>query len=489
MKNKELVYAKDLILEPAGLNVNHIETILGKALIPGVDFADLYFEQVYAESLSLEDGKVKDAGYSVDKGVGLRVISGEKTGYAYSDDIALKSLENSVLAAKNIVNHGQNKQIKLESLAKEKNNLISHDLYTSLNPLESISIEDKKALLESVDKEARKFDTKIKKVEVSLSGSYKVVLIANSLGLLIPDIRPLVRLNVSVIAEDNNGRKESGSSGGGGRFGYMEFTKDNWHLDQAKEAARIALLNLESKSAPAGMMPVALGSGWPGVLLHEAVGHGLEGDFNRKKSSAFHDKLGEQVASSLCTVVDNGTLESKRGSLNIDDEGVPTQNTVLIEKGILKGYMQDRLNAKLMNTVSTGNGRRESFAHIPMPRMTNTYMLPGNHNKEEIISSIKKGLYAVSFNGGQVDITSGQFVFVASEAYFVEDGKIKYPVKGATLIGNGPEVLKKVSMVGNDLRLDPGIGTCGKDGQSVPVCVGQPTIKIDELTVGGTQSE
>jgi len=344
-------------------------------------------------------------------------------------------------------------------------------------------------LLEEVDKEARKYDAKIKKVEVSLSGSYKAVLIVNSLGMLVPDIRPLVRFGVTVIAEDSKGHKESGSAGGGGRFGYLEFTKDNWHLEQAREAARVAILNLESKPAPAGMMPVVLGPGWPGVLLHEAVGHGLEGDFNRKKSSVFHDKLGQKVASELCTVVDNGTLDLKRGSLNVDDEGVATQNTVLIENGILKGYMQDRLNAKLMNTESTGNGRRESYAHVPMPRMTNTYMLPGKHKKDEIIKSISKGLYAVSFNGGQVDITSGQFVFVASEAYYVENGEIKYPVKGATLIGNGPEVLKKVSMVGDDLELDKGIGTCGKDGQSVPVCVGQPTIKIDELTVGGTKGE
>jgi len=489
MTNKDLLYVKDLILTPSELTVNHLESVLNKALLPEVDFADLYFEQIYAESLALEDGKVKDAGYTIDKGVGLRVVSGEKTGYAYSDDINLKSLENSAIAAKSIVKQGSNKKISLTKNLRDHSTNIIHSLYDSSNPLESISIADKKSLLEEVDKEARRYDSKIKKVEVSLSGSYKVVLIVNSLGMLVPDIRPLVRFGVTVIAEDSKGHKESGSAGGGGRFGYLDFTKDNWHLEQAREAARVAILNLESKPAPAGMMPVVLGPGWPGVLLHEAVGHGLEGDFNRKKSSVFHDKLGQKVASELCTVVDNGTLDLKRGSLNIDDEGVPTQNTVLIENGILKGYMQDRLNAKLMNTESTGNGRRESYAHVPMPRMTNTYMLPGKHKKDEIIKSISKGLYAVSFNGGQVDITSGQFVFVASEAYYVENGEIKYPVKGATLIGNGPEVLKKVSMVGDDLELDKGIGTCGKDGQSVPVCVGQPTIKIDELTVGGTKSE
>lgn len=502
MSNIEEV--KNKILEYSNLD-EHSITKLWSSIYTGnfgqsnnIDLADLYFQTSYSEGFGLEDGVVKHASYSVDKGVGIRAVCGDKTGFAYSDDIELNSLEEAAIAVKSIVKANQDKNINISNNNKQSSfksnynsNLeIKNSLYTDLNPLDinNFSKQDKITLLEKIDLAAKKVDPRISRVEVSLSGEYEVVLIVNHAGLLVPDIRPLVRLNVSVIAEQN-GRRESGSHGGGGRFGYDYFLENDRYLEYAHKAAYQALLNLDAIDAPAGSMPVVLGPGWPGVLLHEAVGHGLEGDFNRRGTSAFSGKIGERVASEICTVVDDGTLVNRRGSLNIDDEGTKTQRTVLIENGILKGYMQDTMNAKLMGQKSTGNGRRESYASRPLPRMTNTFMLAGQHNPEEIIKSVKKGLYAVSFRGGQVDITSGQFVFAASEAYLIENGKITKPVKGATLIGNGPEVLTKVSMLGNDLELDTGIGTCGKDGQSVPVGVGQPTVKIDELTVGGTASK
>lgn len=479
--------AKTTILNPVGLDESALDKLIKTLSGKNIDLADLYFQTSFSESFSLEDGAVKSASYSVDKGVGIRAVSGDKTGFAYSDDVELNALEQAVSAAKSIAKSGQDKKVPIaankSSVVKSKN----LELYPAINPLKQMSDQEKIRILEEVDAAARAVSPLIKRVEVGLTGSYDVVLVANEQGILIPDIRPLVRLNVSVIAE-HNGRRESAGHGGGLRGDYSYFLEDNKHIEYAQEAARRALLNLEAIDAPAGMMPVVLGSGWPGVLLHEAVGHGLEGDFNRKGSSSYSGRIGERVASPLCTVVDDGTLASRRGSLNVDDEGNPTQRTVLIENGILKGYMQDKLNARLMGQESTGNGRRESYASVPLPRMTNTFMLAGNHAPEEIIKSVKKGIYATHFNGGSVDITSGQFVFAASEAYLIEDGKITRPVKGATLIGNGPEVLNKVSMLGNDLKLDTGIGTCGKEGQSVPVGVGQPTVKIDEITVGGTSN-
>jgi TldD protein len=487
--NLDLV--KNTILGPVGLDESALTKLLNLISGKNIDLADLYFQTTYSEGLSLEDGVVKHSSYSVDKGVGIRAVSGEKTGFAYSDDIELLSLEQAARAAKSIGSSNADFTGIINNTVKNNNNKLtkqsnSHPiLYPAINPLTNISDADKIALLEAVDTEARRLDPRIKRVEVSLAGSFDIVLVATDSGLLVPDLRPLVRLNVSVIAEQN-GRRESASYGGGNRTDYNYFLTDNKHLDYAREAVRQALLNLDAIDAPAGMMPVVLGPGWPGVLLHEAIGHGLEGDFNRKGSSAFSNRIGERVASPGCTVVDDGTIANRRGSLSVDDEGTPTQRTVLIENGILKGYIQDKLNARLMNQKPTGNGRRESYASLPLPRMTNTYMLAGDKSPEEIIKSVKKGLYAVNFRGGQVDITSGQFVFSASEAYLIENGKITRPVKGATLIGSGPEVLTKVSMLGADLELDAGIGTCGKEGQSVPVGVGQPTVKIDELTVGGT---
>ncbi|MBP9721722.1 MAG: metalloprotease TldD [Gammaproteobacteria bacterium] len=502
MKNNDnnLEIVKNTILSPSGLDESTLEKLLKLISGKNIDLADLYFQTTYSEGFSLEDGVVKHSSYSIDKGVGLRAVSGEKTGFAYSDDIEFSSLEQAAAAAKSIAkssgacSDSGSDNIGLSGI--KFTNLKSHNnynldpkelLYPAVNPLISISDKDKIKLLEEIDTEARRLDPRIKRVEVSLAGNFEVVLIATDSGLLVPDIRPLVRLNVSVIAEStSNKRRETGSFGGGNRTDYNYFLNNKEYLNYAKKAVDQAVLNLEAVDAPAGPMPVVLGPGWPGVLLHEAIGHGLEGDFNRKGTSAFTGRIGERVASPICTVVDDGTLLNRRGSLNVDDEGTPSQKTVLIENGILKGYMQDRLNAKLMGQKPTGNGRRESYAALPMPRMTNTYMLAGNSDPEEIIQSVKKGLYAVNFRGGQVDITSGQFVFSASEAYLIENGKITRPVKGATLIGNGPEVLTKVSMLGNDLELDAGVGTCGKEGQSVPVGVGQPTVKIDELTVGGT---
>lgn len=473
--------AKNALLEPAGLGNQDIETLMGKLCSMKIDYADMYFQYSCHESWSLEEGRVKSGSYNQTRGVGVRAISGEKTGFAYSDAILLPSLSNAVDAARSIAKQGTGKSMALSW--PEKPGLA---LYSSASPVQSLGDTDKVQLLEQVDKAARKLDPRIKQVTASLSGVHEIVLIARSDGDMVADIRPLVRLNVNVIVEQN-GRREQGSSGGGGRFGYQYFLEDNRIDHYAKEAVDQALTNLDATGSPAGEMQVVLGPGWPGILLHEAIGHGLEGDFNRKGTSAFSNRIGEQVASPLCTVVDDGTIADRRGSMNVDDEGTETQSTILIEKGILRNYMQDTLNARLMGVSPTGNGRRESYAHLPMPRMTNTYMFAGETPPEEIIASVKKGLYAKNFGGGQVDITSGKFVFSASEAYLIENGKIGRPVKGATLIGNGPDVLTRVSMVGNDLKLDPGVGTCGKEGQSVPVGVGQPTLRIDGLTVGGTQ--
>jgi TldD protein len=448
-------------------------------LSSSVDAADIYFQSSHFESWSLESGIIKEGSHSIERGAGVRVVSGDKTGFAYSDRLDVAILLEAAKNVKAIVRQGQ--QAKTQVLSKRP----WSPLYPSVNPLKSLADQQKIDLLKRVDSETRKLDSRIEEVMVSLVAAYDSILVANQDGSLHADVRPLVRLNVSVIMVEN-GRREQGSMGGGARHDYSYFLESDRGLEYAKEAVRQAQVNLQAVDAPAGNMIVVLGPGWPGILLHEAIGHGLEGDFNRKGTSAFSGRVGDRVASDLCTVVDDGTIPGRRGSLSIDDEGTPTENTVLIEKGILKGYMQDNLNARLMGVKSTGNGRRESYAHLPMPRMTNTYMLPGSSEPEEIIQSVKNGLYARNFGGGQVDITSGKFVFSASEAYLIENGKITRPVKGATLIGNGPDVLTKVSMVGNDMQLDSGVGTCGKEGQSVPVGVGQPTLKIDGLTVGGT---
>jgi TldD protein len=434
------------------------------------------------DSISLEESLVKKALRQVSQGVGVRAIAGEKTGYAYSDEITLENIELSARTAR-AISSGSGKTAAVP-VGGSVNRL--HDLYSIEKPVTEIPVQDKIDLLHKIDALARKYDPRISKVMASITSEWKVILVATAGGIVVGDIQPLTRLQVSCIAEEK-GDRQTGSFGGGGRVEYRYFLEGNRYEEYVKEAARQAILNLSAVDAPAGMMEVVLGPGWPGILLHEAVGHGLEGDFNRKKVSAFSGRIGQKVASELCTVVDDGTIPSRRGSLNVDDEGTPTGRTVLIENGILKGYLQDRLNARLMGMPATGNGRRESFAHIPMPRMTNTFMLPGRSAPEEILRSVKRGLYAVSFGGGQVDITSGKFVFSASEAYLIENGRVTQPVKGATLIGNGPDALTRVSMVGNDMKLDSGIGTCGKDGQSVPVGVGLPTIKIDGMTVGGTK--
>ncbi|MCF6202436.1 MAG: metalloprotease TldD [Methylococcaceae bacterium] len=470
---------KQSILTPFGMQEKDIDQIMDSMLSVSADYADIYFQSTHFESWSLEAGIIKEGSHSIEQGAGVRVVSGDKTGFAYSDRIELSVLLEAANNVKAIARQGQNAQNNLKKTSNWKS------YYESVNPLKSLADQEKIDLLRRVDIETRKLDNRIEEVMVSLVGVHEKVLIANQDGSLVADIRPLTRMNVTVILEEN-GRREQGSMGGGARKDYSYFLDQDKAVEYGKEAVRQAIVNLEAIDAPAGNMTVVLGPGWPGILLHEAIGHGLEGDFNRKGTSAFSHMMGKRVASELCTVVDDGTLEGRRGSLNIDDEGMPTEKTILIEKGILKGYMQDRLNARLMGVQPTGNGRRESYAHLPMPRMTNTYMLPGSHDPSEIIKSVKKGLYAKNFGGGQVDITSGKFVFSASEAYLIEDGKITNSVKGATLIGNGPEVLTKVSMVGNDLELDAGVGTCGKEGQSVPVGVGQPTIKIDGLTVGGT---
>jgi TldD protein len=481
MADSGLEIARQHLLAPAGIDEHDLDRVFGQLLGHAVDSGDLYFQSTRFESWVLEDGIVKEGSHSIEQGAGVRAISGDKTGFAYSDEIMMPALLQASTAARAIARHGNEGRLQAWH-ARD-----GAALYPALDPLDRMSAADKVSLLHQLDQEARRQDPRVREVVVSLAGAHEVMMVAVSDGTLAGDVRPLVRCNVTVIVEQD-GRREQGTAGGGGRTDYSFFIEAARGLGYAREAVRQALVNLEAVDAPAGSMPVVLGPGWPGILLHEAIGHGLEGDFNRKGTSAFSGLVGERVASPLCTVVDDGTLRGRRGSLTVDDEGTLTENTVLIEKGILKGYMQDRMNAGLMGVASTGNGRRESYAHLPMPRMTNTCMLGGTHAPQEIIAAVDKGLYAVNFGGGQVDITSGKFVFTASEAYLIENGRVTRPVKGATLIGNGPEVLKQVSMLGDDMQLDSGVGTCGKEGQSVPVGVGQPTMLIDELTVGGTSA-
>jgi TldD protein len=474
-----LVLARGGLLVPAGLDERGLEQALGTLLGHAVDYGDLYFQVAREEHWSLEDSIVKDGSYSIEQGVGVRAIAGDRTGFAYSDEISLPALTEASQAARAIATLGS--AVGPQGFAVRP----GRQLYAPVDPLTTLADAAKVAVLERIDRETRALDPRVKQVMASLAAVHEVILVAASDGTLAADVRPLVRMNVSVIVEQD-GRREQGYAGSGGRYGLDELVGSGKPQQLGREAVRQALVNLEAVPAPAGTMTVVLAPGWPGVLLHEAIGHGLEGDFNRKGTSAFSNRVGQRVASELCTVVDDGTLARRRGSLNVDDEGTPTQCTTLIEGGVLRGYLQDKLNARLMGVAPTGNGRRESFAHTTMPRMTNTYMLPGPHEHDEIIRSVSKGLYAVNFGGGQVDIVSGKFVFSASEAYLIEDGRITAPVKGATLIGNGPDVLTRVSMVGNDLRLDDGVGSCGKEGQTVPVGVGQPTLRIDGLTVGGT---
>ena len=470
--------AEKTLLAPFDLEAGKLETVFGTLAARKVDYADLYFQYSRYEGWSLEEGIVKSGSFNIEQGVGVRALSGDKTAFAYSDEISLQALQDAAKATRAIAAAGQVKRIKSNQTKPPV------PLYRDVDPIASLPSESKVALLQKLEKKCRALDPRITQVMASLGGEYEVVLIARSDGVISADVRPLVRLSVQVIAEQN-GRRESGSGGGGGRTDYSHFTDEV--LDgYARQAVSQALVNLEARPAPAGTMTVVLGPGWPGVLLHEAIGHGLEGDFNRKGSSAFSGRLGQRVASPGVTVVDDGTMPNRRGSLTVDDEGTPTQRTVLIEDGVLRGYMQDSLNARLLGMPLTGNARRESFAHVTLPRMTNTYMLAGSHDPQEIIRSVPKGLYATNFGGGQVDITNGKFVFSAAEAYLIENGKVTHPVKGATLIGNGPDALTRVTMIGNDLALDSGIGTCGKEGQSVPVGVGQPTLKIEGLTVGGT---
>jgi len=477
---ERLAIARDLLLTPFGLDESHLMRALADIRAHQVDEADLYFQYTRSEGWSLEEGIVKTGSFSIDQGVGVRAVSGEKTAFAYSDDISEASLLDAAHTVRTISAAAKSTRVKAAA-AKIAS---ARSLYPGMDPIATLDSTAKVKLLETVERLARAKDPRVVQVMAGLAGEYDVVLVARADGTLAADVRPLVRLSVTVIAEQG-GRREMGSSGGGGRFGlaYFDEAVIRQYVDEAVDAA---LTNLESRPAPAGEMTVVLGPGWPGVLLHEAIGHGLEGDFNRKGSSAFSGRIGQRVAAKGVTVLDDGTIADRRGSLNVDDEGNASQRNVLIEDGILKGYMQDAMNARLMKVRPTGNGRRESYAHIPMPRMTNTYMLGGDKTPEEIVASIKKGLYATNFGGGQVDITSGKFVFSASEAYWVENGKILYPVKGATIVGNGPDALTRVTMIGNDMRLDSGVGTCGKEGQSVPVGVGQPTLRIDGLTVGGT---
>ncbi len=470
--------AEHILLAPYLLETRQIEQVFNSMLAHRLDYADLYFQYSRAESWSLEEGIVKSGSFNIDQGVGVRAVSGEKTAFAYSDDISLDALQSAANATRAIASAGGTQAVPILHRGSRR------DIYLPQDPIASLKDADKVAMLERIEGYARALDPRVVQVMAGLAGEYEVVMVARSDGLMNADIRPLVRLSVTVIIE-SGGRREQGSAGGGGRFDYGYFDDEMLHR-YAALAVHQAVVNLDAKPAPAGNMTVVLGSGWPGILLHEAIGHGLEGDFNRKGSSAFSGRIGERVASSGVTVVDDGTLANRRGSMQMDDEGNPTQCTTLIENGILKGYLQDSLNARLMGVPVTGNARRESYAHIPMPRMTNTYMLGGDKDPQEIIASVKHGLYAVNFAGGQVDITSGKFVFSTAEAYMIEDGKITHPVKGATLIGNGPDVLTRISMIGNDMALDPGVGTCGKEGQSVPVGVGQPTVRIDGLTVGGT---
>jgi TldD protein len=475
-----LSVARDVLLTPFGLDESKLLNVLGQMFTYRVDYADLYFQFTKSEGWSLEEGIVKTGNFSIDQGVGVRAVSGDKTAFSYSDEISERALLEAATATRTIARQGAGR-VKVASAIQHGG---GRDLYLPNDPLISLDATEKVRLLEKVERMARAKDPRVVQVMAGLAGEYDVVLVMRSDGVLAADIRPLVRLSLTVIAEQN-GRREVGSSGGGGRYSYGYFTDEL--LDKyATEAVASAIVNLDARPAPAGPMTVVLGPGWPGVLLHEAVGHGLEGDFNRKGSSMFSGRIGERVAAKGVTVVDDGTLADRRGSLNIDDEGNPTNCTTLIEDGILKGYIQDTLNARLMKMPVTGNARRESFAHLPMPRMTNTYMLNGDKDPGEILESVKNGLYAVNFGGGQVDITNGKFVFSASEAYVIENGKLAYPVKGATLIGNGPEVMNRISMIGNDMRLDSGVGVCGKEGQSVPVGVGQPTLRLDGVTVGGT---
>ena len=478
-ETERFTLASDILLGPAQLGTDQLQTLLGGKLTGSADYADIYFQHSRHEAWVLEDGLVRDASFNLERGAGVRIVSGDKTGFAYSDDITLDTLREASSAAAAISRQGGDKLVRIEPARPVPAR------YQPLDPLPGWSSEMKVALLQDMDRLARSLDPAVKEVTVSLSGEQDVVLVAATDGTLAADVRPLVRFSISVIAE-RGGRRERGSAGGGGRVAYDWLQQEGRLESWTRDAVRQALLNLDAQDAPAGTMPVVLGPGWPGVLLHEAVGHGLEGDFNRKGTSVFSKKMGQAVASGLCTVVDDGTLPDRRGSLTVDDEGTPGGCNVLIEKGRLVGHMQDKTNARLMGVAPTGNGRRESYAHLPMPRMTNTYMLPGESDPQEILASLDRGIYAVNFGGGQVDITSGRFVFSTSEAYLVEKGRIVCPVKGATLIGSGAEVMNNISMVGNDLALDSGIGVCGKDGQSVPVGVGQPTLRVDALTVGGT---
>ena len=470
--------ANEILLAPYSLDDSALQRVFGRIMTHQVDYADLYFQYSRSEGWSLEEGIVKSGSFNIDQGVGVRAVAGEKTAFAYSDDISLTALNAAAQATRAIAHQGAAGATQVATRGN------GHNLYVPRDPLASLDDAAKVALLEKIERRARSLDPRVTQVIASLGGEYEVVLVTRSDGVTAADVRPLTRISLQVIVEQN-GRREQGTSGGGGRFDYAYFT-DAILEDYAQKAVSQALINLDARPAPAGALTVVLGPGWPGILLHEAIGHGLEGDFNRKGSSAFSGRIGERVAAPGVTVVDDGTIRERRGSLNIDDEGNPTQANVLIENGVLKSYMQDSLNARLMGVPVTGNGRRESYAHVPMPRMTNTYMLNGDKDPQEIIASVRHGLYAVNFGGGQVDITSGKFVFSASEAYMIENGKVTYPVRGATLIGNGPDVLERVAMIGNDLALDSGVGTCGKEGQSVPVGVGQPTLRIDALTVGGT---
>lgn len=479
--NELMQQVENELLTAKGLSANDVSKAIDDMLGRDVEYGEVYIQSARAESFGLEDGIVKDGAFSVDAGIGVRALAGEKTGFAYCEDIRSDGLQKAAAAAKSVAATGRRGPAAALAV------VTADALYSIQDPISSLSQEQKIALLQQVDKTARAADPRVKEVNVRVAANHSSMLVMASDGTLSADIRPLVRLDVSVIVEEK-GRRERGNAGGGGRTDLAFVAAGAWADDLAREAVRMAMVNLQAIDAPAGPMPVVLGPGWPGVLLHEAVGHGLEGDFNRKGSSAFSGRVGEQVASSLCSVVDDGTLAERRGSLSVDDEGTPTQQTMLIENGVLRGYMQDKLNARLMNVAPTGNGRRQSYAHVPMPRMTNTYMLPGQDDPEDIIKSVQRGVYAVNFGGGSVDITSGRFVFSATEAYLIEEGKVTAPIRGATLIGNGPEVMTKVSMVGNDLQLDAGVGVCGKDGQSVPVGVGQPTLKVDEIIVGGTQA-
>jgi TldD protein len=465
-----------------GFSDQAVRRALGKVKVREVDYADLYFESRQSESVSMEEGIVKRAVKSLSQGVGVRATAGEKTGFAYSDELTQRDLEIAADAARYIAGSPQSGE-PVPATHRERP---VRDLYPIEPSVADIATSERVDLLNLIDAEARRYDPRIKNVMASFNHEYKRIVVATTEGLVVGDVQPLSRLQVTCVAEEN-GNRQIGTFGGGGRVGFAFYREEDRYRRYAREAARQAILNLSAVEAPAGVMPVVLAGGWPGILLHEAIGHGLEADFNRRKTSAFTNLVGKRVASEVCTIVDDGTLALRRGSLNMDDEGTPTSRTVLIERGMLKGYITDRLNARLMGIPLTGNGRREDFQSIPLPRMTNTFMLAGESDPQDIIRSVKRGLYAVSFGGGQVDITNGKFVFSASEAYLIEDGTVTRPVKGATLIGSGPEILTKVSMVGHDLKLDEGIGTCGKDGQSVPVGVGLPTIRIDEITVGGTQ--